>query len=107
MKHRDRNRIVSSVLDQPANCRIVIDPNTSALDCVVRNLSLNGALLLDHGNGVPSPGRAGSAGVPPIARELTEEFIAGKVEGVSVNGRAAALGRAETVERDPVPPVAG
>jgi len=26
--------------------RIVIDPNTSALDCVVRNLSLNGALLL-------------------------------------------------------------
>jgi len=33
--------------------RIMIDPNTSALDCIVRNLSTNGALLLVSSLAVP------------------------------------------------------
>jgi hypothetical protein len=33
--------------------RIVIDPNTSALDCIVRNLSTTGALLLVSSLAVP------------------------------------------------------
>jgi hypothetical protein len=33
--------------------RIVIDPNTSALDCIVRNLSARGALLLVSSLAVP------------------------------------------------------
>ena len=35
------------------SARIVIDPRTSALDCIVRNLSSDGALLLISSLAVP------------------------------------------------------
>jgi myo-inositol-1-phosphate synthase len=90
------------VHDSPNSAGIVID----AVRCCKLGLDrgLSGTLVGPSSYFMKSPPRQVS---DTTARELTEEFIAGKAEGVSVNGRAAALGRAETVERDPVPPVAG
>ena len=89
------------VHDSPNSAGIVID----AVRCCKLGLDrgLSGTLVGPSSYFMKSPPRQVS---DTTARELTEEFIAGKVDGVSVNGRAA-LGRAETVERDPVPPVAG
>ncbi len=90
------------VHDFPNSAGIVID----AVRCCKLGLDrgLSGTLVGPSSYFMKSPPRQVS---DTTARELTEEFIAGKAEGVSVNGKAAALGRAETVERDPVPPVAG
>jgi myo-inositol-1-phosphate synthase len=90
------------VHDSPNSAGIVID----AVRCCKLGLDrgLSGTLVGPSSYFMKSPPRQVS---DTTARELTEEFIAGTAEGVSVNGRAAALGRAETVERDPVPPVAG
>jgi myo-inositol-1-phosphate synthase len=89
------------VHDSPNSAGIVID----AVRCCKLGLDrgLSGTLVGPSSYFMKSPPRQVS---DTTARELTEEFIAGTVDGVSVNGRAA-LGRAETVERDPVPPVAG
>ena len=90
------------VHDSPNSAGIVID----AVRCCKLGLDrgLSGTLVGPSSYFMKSPPRQVS---DTTARELTEEFIAGTAEGVSVNGRAAALGRAETVERAPVPPVAG
>jgi myo-inositol-1-phosphate synthase len=90
------------VHDSPNSAGIVID----AVRCCKLGLDrgLSGTLVGPSSYFMKSPPRQVS---DTTARELTEEFIAGTNDGASVNGRAAGLGRAETVERDPVPPVAG
>ena len=89
------------VHDSPNSAGIVID----AVRCCKLGLErgLSGTLEGPSAYFMKSPPRQVS---DTRAREMTEEFIAGGSDGLSVNGRAATR-RAESAERNPVPPVAG
>src|ERR1700716_675047 len=77
------------VHDSPNSAGIVID----AVRCCKLGLDrgLSGTLVGPSSYFMKSPPRQVS---DTTARELTEEFIAGKIDGASVNGRAAGLGQA-------------
>ncbi|MBV9101640.1 MAG: inositol-3-phosphate synthase [Candidatus Dormibacteraeota bacterium] len=88
------------VHDSPNSAGIVID----AVRCCKLGLErgLSGTLEGPSAYFMKSPPRQVS---DARAREMTEEFIAGSPEGVSVNGRAR-VARSEVAEPNPVPPAA-